>query len=147
VIDELAGVLRPILGDDVAVENLQTLTGGANQHEIWTAFARRGMGFRAYDGGNANATSVIENFDAPPSDPIVLAQIPRAPTPLPVSFMEFKFSEPMNPGSFSVGSDVVSFTSPDGADLKPQITTGVWVDSQTLRISFAPQSAASICWM
>jgi aminoglycoside phosphotransferase (APT) family kinase protein len=31
VIDELAGVLRPILGDDVAVENLQTLTGGASR--------------------------------------------------------------------------------------------------------------------
>ena len=31
MIDELAGVLRPILGDDVAVENLQTLTGGASR--------------------------------------------------------------------------------------------------------------------
>lgn len=29
--DELAGVLRPILGDDVVVENLQTLTGGASR--------------------------------------------------------------------------------------------------------------------
>jgi aminoglycoside phosphotransferase (APT) family kinase protein len=29
--DDLAGVLRPILGDDVVVENLQTLTGGASR--------------------------------------------------------------------------------------------------------------------
>jgi aminoglycoside phosphotransferase (APT) family kinase protein len=29
--EELAGVLRPILGDDVVVENLQTLTGGASR--------------------------------------------------------------------------------------------------------------------
>ena len=31
MIDELAGVLRPILGQDVIVENLQTLTGGASR--------------------------------------------------------------------------------------------------------------------
>jgi len=29
--EDLAGVLRPILGDDVVVENLQTLTGGASR--------------------------------------------------------------------------------------------------------------------
>ena len=31
MIDELAGVLRPILGEDVVVENLRTLTGGASR--------------------------------------------------------------------------------------------------------------------
>ena len=31
MIDELAGVLRPILGDDVVVEDLHTLTGGASR--------------------------------------------------------------------------------------------------------------------
>jgi hypothetical protein len=31
VTDELADVLRPILGDDVVVENLHTLTGGASR--------------------------------------------------------------------------------------------------------------------
>jgi aminoglycoside phosphotransferase (APT) family kinase protein len=31
VIDQLASVLRPILGEDVAVENLRTLTGGASR--------------------------------------------------------------------------------------------------------------------
>lgn len=43
----------------------QVATGGANQLAIWTAFARRGMGFSAFDGGSANATSVIEAFDLP----------------------------------------------------------------------------------
>ncbi|MCA9247159.1 MAG: M36 family metallopeptidase, partial [Planctomycetales bacterium] len=41
------------------------LTGGANSLAIWTAFARRGMGFSADDGGSANATSVTEAFDLP----------------------------------------------------------------------------------
>ncbi|MBI5759550.1 MAG: M36 family metallopeptidase, partial [Planctomycetales bacterium] len=48
-----------ILAADVA------LTGGQNQAEIWTAFARRGMGFSANDGGSASSTSVTEAFDIP----------------------------------------------------------------------------------
>ncbi len=44
----------------------QILTGGQNELAIWTAFARRGMGFSANDGGSANATTVTEAFDLPP---------------------------------------------------------------------------------
>lgn len=50
-----------ILAADVA------FTGGANQTEIWTAFARRGMGFSASDGGGANSITVSEAFDVPGS--------------------------------------------------------------------------------
>lgn len=39
--------------------------GGANQCEIWSAFARRGMGENAADGGNHNSTNVVEDFSAP----------------------------------------------------------------------------------
>ena len=42
----------------------QYLTGGANQLEIWTAFARRGMGYSASD-SSANSTSVTPAFDIP----------------------------------------------------------------------------------
>ena len=43
-------------------------SGGANQLAIWTAFARRGIGFSADDGGSANAQRVTEAFrPAPPS--------------------------------------------------------------------------------
>ncbi len=45
------------------------LTGGENQLEIWTAFARRGMGYSAWDGGSAAATVVTEAFDLPPRFP------------------------------------------------------------------------------
>lgn len=48
-----------ILAADVA------LTGGQNQTELWTAFARRGMGFSASDGGSASATTVVQAFDVP----------------------------------------------------------------------------------
>ncbi|MDB5352493.1 MAG: regulatory domain of in-like proprotein convertase [Planctomycetota bacterium] len=43
----------------------QALTGGANQYEIWTAFARRGMGFSFSDGGSSNSPIVVEAFDLP----------------------------------------------------------------------------------
>jgi subtilisin-like proprotein convertase family protein len=41
------------------------LTGGQNQFEIWSAFARRGMGLSADDGGNANSINITEAFDIP----------------------------------------------------------------------------------
>ena len=43
----------------------QSANGGANQLAIWTAFARRGMGFSADDGGSGSATTVVAAFDLP----------------------------------------------------------------------------------
>ncbi len=40
--------------------------GGANQHAIWTAFARRGFGFSASSGANADSQVVVQAFDTPP---------------------------------------------------------------------------------
>lgn len=51
-----------ILAADIAI------TGGANQKEIWTAFARRGMGLSASDGGTSNSRSVTAAFDTPYAD-------------------------------------------------------------------------------
>lgn len=41
------------------------LTGGVNQETIWQVFARRGMGYSAYDGGTSNTTYVTPAFDVP----------------------------------------------------------------------------------
>ncbi|MCA9209020.1 MAG: M36 family metallopeptidase, partial [Planctomycetales bacterium] len=48
-----------ILAADVA------LTGGNNAYLIWSAFARRGMGLSASDGGGGNSSTVVEAFDVP----------------------------------------------------------------------------------
>ncbi len=40
--------------------------GGANFFEIWSAFARRGFGFSASDGGDADSPVVVAAFDLPP---------------------------------------------------------------------------------
>ncbi|NQV25160.1 MAG: proprotein convertase P-domain-containing protein [Rhodopirellula sp.] len=55
-----------LAGRDAILAADLAFNGGANQAEIWTAFARRGMGFSADDGGNANAVTVAEAFDLPP---------------------------------------------------------------------------------
>ena len=56
-------------GRDAMLLADMNLTGGANQMAIWTAFARRGMGYSAYDGGSGNSTNVTEAFDLPPVSP------------------------------------------------------------------------------
>ncbi|NQV35421.1 MAG: S8 family serine peptidase, partial [Phycisphaeraceae bacterium] len=43
----------------------QVLNGGAYQMTIWKAFARRGMGYSAHDGGSSRLTAVTEAFDLP----------------------------------------------------------------------------------
>jgi extracellular elastinolytic metalloproteinase len=50
-----------ILAADVA------LTGGANQCEIWKAFAKRGLGFSASQGSSTSVTDGTQAFDLPPS--------------------------------------------------------------------------------
>ncbi|HET6445646.1 MAG TPA: M36 family metallopeptidase [candidate division Zixibacteria bacterium] len=50
-----------ILAADVA------LTGGENQCEIWTGFAKRGLGFSADQGSSDSRTDGTEAFDMPPS--------------------------------------------------------------------------------
>ncbi|MCX6483427.1 MAG: phosphotransferase family protein [Mycobacterium sp.] len=64
MIDELAGVLRPLLGNDVAVENLQTLTGGASRttysFDAVTAAERRRLILRAAPVDNRFAGMELE---------------------------------------------------------------------------------------
>ncbi len=127
-------------GRDALLAADQVLTGGANKELIWTAFARRGMGYSANDGGDANATTVIEAFDLPPFDPIVIAQDPDGATVLPIDHIQLTFSEAIDPTSFAVADDVASFTGPGGVDLMAEITGYTWIDDENLRIDFNPQS-------
>jgi subtilisin-like proprotein convertase family protein len=56
----------------------QSLYGGANTVAIWTAFARRGFGWSADDGGSANSGNVTEAFDLPPGLLFEVEIIPSA---------------------------------------------------------------------
>ncbi|MEX0937629.1 MAG: M36 family metallopeptidase [Pirellulales bacterium] len=54
-------------GRDAILLADQLLTGGENQQAIWTAFARRGMGASASDGGSGESLTVVQAFDMPAS--------------------------------------------------------------------------------
>lgn len=51
------------------------LTGGVNHKEIWTAFARRGLGYGASDGGSSSSLTITEDFTMPPTPGIVTGQV------------------------------------------------------------------------
>lgn len=124
----------------------QIRTGGRNQEEIWEAFAKRGMGLYAYDGGSADAMKVVQDFTRPSSDPFVTSTVPATEVAA-LTYMDFTFSEKMDINSFSVADDVVSFTDPNGTDLKSAIgsqMTYAWLDGTTLRVSFPQQTVEGV---
>ncbi len=127
-------------GRDALLQADLVLTGGANSTVIWAAFARRGMGLSAYDGGSANALFVTEAFDTPSDYAVVVSSSPAGPAGMPISDVTLRFNKAINPASFTAAADVASFTGPGGINLKPAITGWVWDDPQTLRISFAAQA-------
>ncbi|HKQ39844.1 MAG TPA: M36 family metallopeptidase, partial [Verrucomicrobiae bacterium] len=53
------------------------LTGGANQSELWAAFAKRGMGLGAIDGPNWTTEGIREAFDRPDTLTVIPAGIVR----------------------------------------------------------------------
>lgn len=63
-------------GRDAILAADELLYGGANRCLIWTAFARRGLGFSAQQGSSDDRADQVEAFDMPPA-----CQIPTlAPT-------------------------------------------------------------------
>lgn len=72
--------------------------------------------------------------------PQIVLHTPNGTVNESVSSIDLHFSETMDTGSFSVASDVVSFTGP-GGDLLAEITGSNWVNPSTLRVTFNPQTA------
>ena len=88
-------------GRDAILLADEMLTGGENREEIWTAFARRGMGLSADDGGDANSDQVFEAFDLPIFGLTVISTDPpleSASDAVPTDFT-MNFSDPVLPES------------------------------------------------
>lgn len=51
---------------DAILEADRILTGGANEADIWTGFAKRGLGYNAFAPPSSTTTGVRESFDLPP---------------------------------------------------------------------------------
>ena len=108
---------------DAILQADQIRTGGANQALIWQAFARRGLGVDAAT-TDSSADSVVLSFAVPSDFPRV-----KSPTAAlrPGESMVIQFDRPMDPASFSIDTDLVSFTGP-GGDQRLKITGAVWTD-------------------
>lgn len=93
-------------------------------------------------GGRLNAKNTLDLLGPPvPRPPRVTSSTPTGDASPGVSFVEVNFSEAMDQGSFSVAADVASFSGPSG-NLLGSVSGFSWVDGNTLRINFAPQSQA-----
>ena len=89
------------------------LTGGAEHAEIWDAFARRGMGFSARDGG-ANSHVVTEAFDMPNfAGPYVYRSTVSGPVYHTVDSIRLTFNTPIDPQTFTT-AQVLSLVGPQG---------------------------------
>ncbi|CAN5365928.1 hypothetical protein BH09PLA1_BH09PLA1_05370 [soil metagenome] len=119
----------------------QALNGGADIRELWTAFARRGLGFSATTTGSTS-TSFNEAFDLPPTlfKPFVASSGPGAVVDQPLTNVTINFSRPMDTTSFSVVDDVQSFSGPAG-NLLASINGFSWTNNQTLVINYTPTRA------
>ncbi|MFH1919577.1 MAG: S8 family serine peptidase [Planctomycetota bacterium] len=71
-----------------------------------------------------------------PGPPRIVGHLPDTVTPAPIETVRIEFDRPMNPLSFSLADDVLSFVGPQGSILP---TASTWLDPQTLDIGFDPQ--------
>ncbi len=114
-------------------------TGGENQREIWTAFARRGLGFGAAT-ADATATSVATSFVIPSNLPRSTSSAMLATTA--GGTVDITFSRTMDPASFSLAAGIIQFTGPDGTDRRSDVASFTWTDNNlALRLTLAANAS------
>lgn len=88
--------------------------------------------------GEATADQFLHAFTITP--PRVTAHGPGSPKVGTTSSFDLEFNQPMNPASFSLADDLVSFTGPGGVDLRGAVTGSSWSNgNRTLRVNFDRQ--------
>ena len=70
---------------DAIIAADQASTGGADACLLWTAFAKRGLGYSASQGSSSSVVDGTEAFDLPPT--CQAAGMVRTTTPDPVSWV------------------------------------------------------------
>ena len=69
--------------------------------------------------------------------PRIVAQSAQEFTPAPIDHLDLIFDRPMDPSSFALADDFISFTGPNGA---VAVTDFDWINTHTLRLLFDVQT-------
>lgn len=114
----------------------EVLTGGLNQLEIWTAFARRGFGYSADAGVDANAQTVFEAFDVPDLSLKIVSSSPAAGgyTSSAATSFTLIFDDPYLPSSIDLTDFAVDGVHP---------TSFVLNDADTVTFNYAASPASA----
>ena len=97
--------------------------------------------------GDSAALSAPLTITIDTTPPAVTATTPSGPVNSAQSDLKFTFTEALDPGSFTIASDVTSFTGPAGSLLN-QITGFAWSSGNTvLDITFNSQTALGVYQM
>jgi ELWxxDGT repeat protein len=122
-------------GRDAILRADRLLTGGVNAKEIWTAFARRGMGVSAYDGGDANAIVVSAASDLPVLSARSALRADATPTTAATVRYTVRFNMP------ATGVDTSDFAV-ECEDISGAEVTGVSGSAATYTVSVATGSGS-----
>ena len=100
-----------------------------------------GVGYDLVTGrGSPIANLLVPQLSA--AGPVVVSATPSGVQTTATSSISFTFSGAMDPTSFSIATDVDSFTGPGAVDLRSSITGFSWLNSNTtLQINFTPTTA------
>jgi uncharacterized delta-60 repeat protein len=114
----------------MAAPNFHDITAGSNGLSA-------GAGYDLVTGrGSPIADTLLRTLGA--SGPSISSFAPTGLQSTAPSHVDFTFSTPMDPTSFSAVSDVDAFTGPGNADLRSSITDFAWLNNNTtLEVDFA----------
>ncbi|MDA1017739.1 MAG: S8 family serine peptidase, partial [Planctomycetota bacterium] len=107
------------------------LYGGVDQLSV--------LNGRVATGGRLNVFSAAQLLDDGAA-PHVSSTSPMGEVDGPVGTLTLHFTQDMNPSTFGIGSDLVSFSGPNG-NLVGSIAGSSWSNNRTLEISFDAQTA------
>jgi subtilisin-like proprotein convertase family protein len=91
------------------------LTGGANQCLLWTAFARRGLGYSASQGSSSSTTDQTEAFDVPTA--CLFDVTPEVVGVCAATSDDAVFTVDVPPGFFTADVSLSASSAPSGASI------------------------------
>jgi RHS repeat-associated protein len=124
---------------DEAPTPIVTTTVGADSH--WSAVATLSCGSHTVAAKAVEPDKVSDPLVIDVIAPRIVGHTPSSTVVGTLQSVQFSFSHPMDPTSFSLSEDIRSFSGPTG----PLTATGyTWIDAYTLEVTFDPQTTSGV---